>query len=61
MKGVLEPQGNIDFSHEETSEEEKEDKEEATEPTHQDKRESSTSHDPIEELTVRVDEFWDEH
>ena len=61
MKGVLEHQGNIDSSHEETSEEEKEDKEEAIEPTHQDKRESSTFHDPIEELTIRVDEFWDEH
>ena len=57
MKGVLEAQGNIDSNHEETSEEEEGDKEEATKPTYQHEGESSTSHDLIGELTIRVDSF----
>ena len=46
-KGAHEPQVNIDSGHEDTSEEEDEDKEQAIEPTIQHEGESSTSHDGL--------------
>ena len=59
-KGAPEPQFNIDSNHEDTSEENGAN-EQATEPTIHHEGESSTSHHDLEELTMRVNSFWDEH
>ena len=58
--GAPKPQVNIDSDHESISEVD-EANEQATKPAIQHEGESSTSHDALEELTTRVDAFWDEH